>query len=272
MDSRAGSRRRAYANFGRMARRTGTVSTPTRIPPRAAADSLARIEADVVACGRCPRLRRHCRAVAASKRRAYRDWNYWGRPVPGFGDPRARLWVLGLAPAAHGGNRTGRVFTGDSSGDWLFRALHAHGFALLATSLARDDGQELHDAYISAAARCAPPDNKPRPVELRRCAAYLDRELGVLDRLRVVVPLGRIAFDAALRLLEAHGWPLPRPRPRFAHGARATLRSASPVPRTLVVLASYHPSRQNTQTGKLTRGMLDDVFRLARALLLDPDL
>lgn len=221
---------------------------------------MPRIERDVVACERCPRLRRYCSEIAASKRRAYRDWTYWGRPVPGFGDPAARLWILGLAPAAHGANRTGRMFTGDSSGDWLYRALHAHGFAALATSLARDDRQTLRDAYISAAARCAPPDNKPRPEEIAACAPFLARELAVLDRLQLVLALGQIAFQAALRLLESSGHAMPRPRPRFAHLAQFDFAG-------LTLLASYHPSRQNTQTGRLTRPMFDAAFRTARRIL-----
>jgi len=211
-------------------------------------------------------LRTYCRAIASSKRRAYRDWNYWGRPIPGFGDPQARLWVLGLAPAAHGGNRTGRVFTGDSSGDWLFRALHDHGFARLPISESRHDGQRLHETWVSAAARCAPPGNRPLPEELARCHRYLERELDVLSELRILLPLGKIAFDAGLRLLDGNGYVVPRPRPRFAHGARYLLqpRDGGQAARPLVVLASYHPSRQNTQTGKLTRRMLDDVFAAAR--------
>lgn len=230
--------------------------------------ALVRIARDVVACDRCPRLRRWCREVAASKRRAYRDWTYWGRPVPGFGDPRARIWVIGLAPAAHGGNRTGRVFTGDSSGDWLFRALHDQGFARLPSSVSRDDGQRLHDVYVSAAARCAPPGNRPTPAELERCAPFLARELAALPRLRVVVALGRVAFDAALRLCESAGLDAGGPRPRFAHAARFEIRAgrAASVRRPLRLVASYHPSRQNTQTGRLTREMLDDVFRTARDL------
>jgi uracil-DNA glycosylase family 4 len=244
-----------------------------RAAPRArgagSRDSLERICRDVVACEQCPRLRDYCREVATSKRRAYRDWNYWGRPVPGFGDTGARLWVLGLAPAAHGGNRTGRVFTGDSSGDWLFRALHAHGFAALPTSVSRDDGQELRDAWVSAAARCAPPDNRPLPEELARCSGYLERELRALPDLRLLLPLGKIAFDAALRLLDGAGFVVPRPRPQFGHGTRYKLmpRTSSALARPLTVLASYHPSRQNTQTGKLTRQMLDEVFAAARRIL-----
>jgi uracil-DNA glycosylase family 4 len=229
---------------------------------------LAALHADVVSCERCPRLRRYCAAVAATKRRAYRDCEYWGRPVPGFGDAGARLWVVGLAPAAHGGNRTGRVFTGDSSGDWLFRALHTAGFARFPHSTGRDDGQELHDAYVSAAARCAPPDNKPRPAELVRCRPFLERELATLTCLQVIVPLGKIAFDAVLRLVEDAGYALPRPRPRFGHGARFEIAPAAGAPaRGLTIVASYHPSRQNTQTGKLTRPMLDAIFATVRATL-----
>jgi uracil-DNA glycosylase family 4 len=256
-----------------MARRTS--SRATRPAPPAgragtAPPALRRIAAEVEACALCPRLRRYCSDIAASKRRAYLDWNYWGRPVPGFGDPHARLWVLGLAPAAHGGNRTGRVFTGDSSGDWLFRALHAHGFARLPTSESRHDGQRLRDCYISAAVRCAPPDNRPSTEERRRCSRWLEREIEALPRLRLLVPLGGIAFDAALRLVQSHGWRLPRPRPRFAHAARWVLEASSPGRRPLLILASYHPSRQNTQTGRLTRAMLDDVFAAARRLLQEP--
>jgi uracil-DNA glycosylase family 4 len=246
-----------------MAARFSSRSQSRPGPPQR--DSLARIAREVTVCELCPRLRQYCREVATSKRRAYRDWNYWGRPVPGFGDAAARLWVVGLAPAAHGGNRTGRVFTGDSSGDWLFRAMHAQGFAKLPTSTARDDGQELRDAYVSAAARCAPPDNKPLPVELDRCSRYLVRELAVLTQLRIILPLGKIAFDSVLRLLGGAGYLVPKPRPAFGHGARTAIAPQSGVPRpAIVLLASYHPSRQNTQTGKLTVAMLDDVFRAAR--------
>lgn len=235
---------------------------------RTARDSIRRIERDVVACERCRRLRRYCSEIAASKRRAYRDWTYWGRPVPGCGDPAARLWILGLAPAAHGANRTGRMFTGDSSGDWLYRALHAHGFATLPTSTSRDDGQTLCDTYISAAARCAPPDNKPTPAEIAACAPYLERELRVLAHLRIVLALGQVAFQAALRLLDAAGCAIPRPRPRFAHAVRYEFETGGGA-RRLTLLASYHPSRQNTQTGKLTPSMFEAVFRTARQLLTD---
>lgn len=215
----------------------------------------------IVACEQCPRLRAHCRRVAREKKREFHDWEYWGRPVPGFGDPAARLLVVGLAPAAHGGNRTGRVFTGDSSGDWLYRALHRFGFANQPTSRARDDGLRLADCYVTAAARCAPPGNKPSPAELARCRPYLAAEIAALPRLHVIVTLGRIAHEAYLR---AAGWwdaLAPRQRPAFGHGAVTPLASG------VVLIASYHPSRQNTNTGKLTRSMWDAVFRRARRLL-----
>ena len=230
--------------------------------------SLESIERDIVRCEKCPRLRRYCQEIARIKRRAYRDQDYWGRPVPGFGDARARVWIVGLAPGAHGANRTGRIFTGDSSGDWLYRALHAAGFARIPTSTARDDGQKLDDAYISAAGRCAPPGNKPEAAELDRCAEFLGREFAAFDRLQIVVPLGKIAFDAVLRLLAAAGYAIPKPRPQFAHRGRFVLTAATGGSRrALVILPSYHPSRQNTQTGRLTRPMFDGVFADARALL-----
>ncbi len=225
------------------------------------ARTLAAVSREIVACERCPRLRAHCAAVAREKRRAYRDETYWGRPVPGFGDPHARLVLVGLAPGAHGANRTGRMFTGDSSGDWLYEALHRTGFASLPTSVARDDGQRLTDCWISAAARCAPPDNRPTPVELMHCRPFLAQELTLLRRARVVLVLGRIGFEAWLK---ASGWweRLPaRERPRFAHGAEHTM------PDGLVLLASFHPSRQNTQTGRLTREMWHRVFERAREVL-----
>ncbi|HEY6194113.1 MAG TPA: uracil-DNA glycosylase, partial [Candidatus Eisenbacteria bacterium] len=215
----------------------------------------------VVACEACPRLRAHCTAVARVKRRAYRDEDYWGRPVPGFGDPAARLVVVGLAPGAHGSNRTGRMFTGDSSGDWLYAALHRAGFAALPTSVSRDDGQRLTDCWITAAARCAPPDNAPLPEELARCRPFLEHELRLLVRTRVVLALGRIGHEAWLR---ASGWwdRLPaRERPRFAH-ASEHLFPGGPT-----LLASFHPSRQNTQTGRLTPAMWQRVFERARELV-----
>ena len=215
----------------------------------------------IVACELCPRLRAYCARVAREKRRAFADQTYWGRPVPGFGDPRARLLVVGLAPAAHGGDRTGRVVTGDSSGDWLYEALHRFGFANQPTSVARDDGLELIGAYVTAAARCAPPENKPSPAELARCRPYLAAEIELLHDVTVVITLGRIGHDA---WLEASGWKArlaPRERPAFAHGAETMLAGG------VTLIRSYHPSRQNTQTGRLTRAMWHAVFARARAVI-----
>jgi uracil-DNA glycosylase family 4 len=223
--------------------------------------TLAAVHRAVVGCERCQRLRRHCERVARVKRRAYRDEDYWGRPVPGFGDPRARLLVVGLAPAAHGGNRTGRVFTGDSSGDWLYAALHRHGFSNQPESTGRDDGLALRDCYVTAAARCAPPGNRPTPGEFERCREYLAAEIRLVERVRVVVVLGRLAHEHWLRA--AGRWDAPRASegPAFAHGAEHALAGG------ITLLCSYHPSRQNTQTGRLTRPMWDAVFRRARACL-----
>jgi uracil-DNA glycosylase family 4 len=222
--------------------------------------ALAALAREIAACELCPRLRDWCRKVAKEKRRAYRDETYWGRPVPGFGDAGARLLVVGLAPAAHGGNRTGRVFTGDSSGDWLYEALHRFGFANQPESAGRDDGLRLLGAYVTASGRCAPPANKPAPAELERCRPFLEREIALLGDVRVVVLLGRIAWERWLRA--AGGWQrLPaRERPRFAHGAESVLPDGTHV------LCSYHPSRQNTHTGRLTRPMWHAVFRRARAI------
>jgi uracil-DNA glycosylase family 4 len=225
------------------------------------AETLEAVEAGIVACERCPRLRAWCRLVAQQKKREFRDWVYWGRPVPGFGDPDARLLLVGLAPAAHGGNRTGRVFTGDSSGDWLYEALHRFGFANQPHAVSRDDGLALRDCWITAAARCAPPANRPTGEELARCRRWLARELALLPRVRVVIALGRIGREAWLR---ASGWwdrLAPRDRPVFGHAAVSTL------PDGTVFIASYHPSRQNTNTGRLTREMWYAPFREARRLL-----
>jgi uracil-DNA glycosylase family 4 len=210
----------------------------------------------IVNCNRCPRLRDYCASIARTRKRAHRDEVYWGKPVPGFGDPDARLLVLGLAPAAHGGNRTGRVFTGDGSGDFLMRAMHAAGFANIPTSQHVQDGLQLRDAYIAAAVRCAPPDNKPTPAEIAACHPHLVAEAAALPRLRAIVCLGRIGFDAAWRLLAARGT-MVRPKPAFEHGG--LYRTTG-----LTVIGSYHPSRQNTNTGRLTPPMLESVFRLAR--------
>jgi uracil-DNA glycosylase family 4 len=213
---------------------------------------------EVVACRRCPRLVEHCRAVAREKRRAYMDWEYWGKPVPGFGDPRARVLLLGLAPGAHGSNRTGRMFTGDSSGRFLYAVLHETGFASQPVAIALNDGLKLRDAYITAAVRCAPPANKPLPEEIANCAAFLDRELPALERVRVVIALGKIGFDAYLNHLKRRGLLRSKKGYEFAHGAEYEM------PGGRVLLASYHPSNQNTQTGKLTSEMFRRIFERAR--------
>jgi uracil-DNA glycosylase family 4 len=247
---------------------------------RPAADGarLADVHHAIVSCDRCPRLRDYCRRVAREKRRAYRDDTYWGRPVPGFGDPSARLLLVGLAPAAHGANRTGRVFTGDGvggSGDFLMSALHRTGFANLLTSQHVDDGLVLSDAYIAAAVRCAPPDNRPRPEEITRCLDHLDAELAHLPQVRVVMALGKVAFEAWLQLLTRRGiatrraglaqQPRRAPRPQFGHGVVVEYGGGAPV-----LMGSYHPSRQNTNTGVLTARMMEDVLRSARARLEGP--
>jgi uracil-DNA glycosylase family 4 len=219
------------------------------------------LQREIVSCQKCERLRSYCENVAREKRRAYRDWDYWGKPVPSFGDPEARLLILGLAPAAHGANRTGRMFTGDRSGDYLFRALHAAGFASQPESTARGDGLTLKDVYIAASAHCAPPDNKPRPEELRACRGYLERELEMLKGLKVVVVLGKLAFDNYLSVLRDRGVIKSRAAFRFGHNVEHPL---SPL-----LISSYHPSQQNTSTGRLTDQMLLDVFLRARRTL-DP--
>ena len=230
----------------------------TTAPP--ACDSLRTVARDVVACARCPRLRRHCAAVASVRKREFSTWTYWGRPVPGFGDPASRLLVVGLAPAAHGANRTGRMFTGDRSGDWLFRAMYRAGFASQPASVRRGDGLRLIDAYLTAPVHCAPPMNKPAPAEIARCLPFLEREIALLRRVRIVVALGHIAFDVCRRVFAARG--AATRSLRFGHGAAYDLRPHGPV-----LIASYHPSRQNTNTGKLTEPMLDAVFERARAIL-----
>jgi uracil-DNA glycosylase family 4 len=226
--------------------------------------SLDALAARIVACRLCPRLVRHREAVGAPPPRRYQGQTYWARPLPGFGDPRARVLVMGLAPAAHGGNRTGRMFTGDRSGDWLFRALHAAGFASQPTSVHRDDGLILRGAYITAAARCAPPANKPTPAEQARCQPYLLAELESLRRIKVVVALGKIGWDAYLRARRAAGGAVPRPLPRFGHGVAARM------PDGVTLLGCFHPSQQNTFTGRLTRPMLHAVFARARRLARAP--
>jgi uracil-DNA glycosylase family 4 len=203
-------------------------------------------------------------AIAREKRKQYRDWTYWGRPVPGFGDPRARLYILGLAPAAHGGNRTGRVFTGDRSGDWLYEALHRYGFANQASSTHQGDGLALTDCFIGATVRCAPPGNKPLPDEFDRCGRFLYEEIHLLKNYRVVIALGKIGFDHYLKTCRAHGRAIPAPIPKFGHGVLYRL------PWGVTLLGSYHPSQQNTFTGKLTRPMFHAVFQRARKALEGP--
>jgi uracil-DNA glycosylase family 4 len=225
-------------------------------------ESLDQLRRRVIACRACPRLVAWRERVAREKRAAYKDEDYWGRPVPGFGDPKASLFVVGLAPAAHGGNRTGRVFTGDRSGDWLFAALHRAGYANQPTSARRGDGLRLTDCYVGACVRCAPPDNKPTPDERDACLPYLVAELRLLSRVRVLLCLGGFAWDGALRALRATGHAAER-KPTFGHGAEAVVG-----PFTL--LGSYHPSQQNTFTGRLTASMMDAVLRRARDAALRP--
>ena len=215
-----------------------------------------------MACEQCPRLVEYRAEVGRVKRRAYRDWNYWAKPVPGFGDPKARLLLVGLAPGAHGANRTGRMFTGDSSGDFLYKVLFATGFALQPTSVSRDDGLKLMDAYISAAVRCAPPDNKPTVEEIRTCRPYMQRELELLETVEVVVALGRLAFDVYLAILREQGKIARRSGFIFAHDAEHRTGEDQPL-----LISSYHPSQQNTSTGKLTEAMLRAVFERARRYL-----
>ncbi len=234
--------------------------------PGGAPQALHVVRDAIVACERCPRLRAYCRGIGREKRRAYRTETYWARPVPGFGDADARVLILGLAPAAHGANRTGRVFTGDGiggSGDFLMAALKHTGFSNIGTSQRPDDGLTLSDAFIAAVVRCAPPDNKPTPEEIVNCLPHLEAEIAALPRVEVVVALGRIAFDTYLQLLKRAGV-APRPRPRFAHG------SVDRLPNGTLLIGSYHPSRQNTNTGRLTSSMMRRVFTKARRALGPP--
>jgi uracil-DNA glycosylase family 4 len=223
-------------------------------------NALTVLHDEVIACRKCSRLIEYIEQVAEVKRRAYRDQEYWGRAVPGFGDPAARVLILGLAPGAHGSNRTGRMFTGDRSGDWLYRVLHRTGFASQPNSVSRGDGLRLTGAYITASARCAPPDNKPLPAEIRNCRPYLEREMELLSDVRVVVALGKIAFDNYLGLLKDRGAIASRAAYPFGHDVQYRIAG------TPVLVGSYHPSQQNTSTGKLTEKMLMDVFQRARRL------
>ncbi|MEQ1884494.1 MAG: uracil-DNA glycosylase [Bryobacteraceae bacterium] len=224
--------------------------------------SLPVLREQIIACERCSRLRKHCNAVARVKRRAYLDWEYWGKPVPPLGGATAKLLIVGLAPGAHGANRTGRMFTGDRSADFLFRALYDTGFASQPTSVSREDGLQLIDSYITCAVRCAPPDNKPLPVEAARCRPFLERELDLLRDVRVVVALGRFGFDAYLSILQDRGVIERRSAFDFGHGTEHELGEGQPL-----LIGSYHPSQQNTSTGKLTQPMLRSVFERAREVL-----
>lgn len=222
---------------------------------------LSKLLQEIVECSRCPRLVEHRERVATERVARFRDQEYWGKPVPPFGDPQARLLVMGLAPAAHGGNRTGRSFTGDASGDWLYGALYRAGFASQPQSTSLEDGLALTWAYVTNAVRCAPPDNRPSPAEKVECQPFLLKELELLNRVGVVIALGKFAFDAYLQARAASGVENPRPLPRFGHGATSQLGNG------VTLIASYHPSRQNTQTGKLTVEMFDRIFQQARELL-----
>lgn len=225
--------------------------------------SLNVLHRHIADCTQCPRLTAYRREIAATKVRRFQEWDYWGRPVPGFGDPHAKLYVMGLAPAAHGGNRTGRVFTGDRSGDWLYEALFRFGFANQSTSTHRGDGLQLTDCYVAAAVRCAPPDNKPSKEEFEACRPYVLAELRLLRRLTVVVALGNVAFNEYVKAARASGHTVKKPVPTFRHG------SIDSTPWGVTLLGSYHPSQQNTFTGRLTRPMFHDVFRRARQLVDD---
>lgn len=213
------------------------------------------LERSITSCSKCPRLRKHCLAVAKEKRRAYSNEEYWGKPVPGFGDPNAEIILLGLAPAAHGANRTGRMFTGDRSGEWLYRALFRAGLANQAESIARQDGLQLKNVYVTATARCAPPQNKPTKKEIENCRPFLERELELLSKARIFVGLGKIGFDAAFDLLKVN-----EKRPKFSHGAEFQFKNG------IWLLGSYHPSQQNTFTGRLTEPMFDAIFERAKLL------
>ena len=227
------------------------------------ARGIAAIQREVVRCTKCPELRVYCEQVAAEKKRAYRDWAYWGKPVPAFGDPNARVVLVGLAPGAHGSNRTGRMFTGDSSGDFLYPALHRAGFASQPSAISRDDGMELHDCLITAAVRCAPPQNKPTPQEIRNCFPYLVREFKELTRMQIIIGLGAIGTKAAVDALKHLDYTISPAPWHFRHGVEIAAQNGK---RRIVIIASFHPSRQNTNTGKLTATMFDAIFARANEL------
>jgi uracil-DNA glycosylase family 4 len=221
--------------------------------------SLKSVSQKIIKCERCPRLRLYCQGIAKKKKKEFSDFTYWGKPVPGFGDPKGNLWIIGLAPGAHGANRTGRMFTGDSSGDWLYGALYKHGFASQSLSKDSQDGMKLKGVFISAAARCAPPDNKPTLKELKNCEPFLDEEYALLVNKQVFLALGKIAFESILKLLKRNHIEIPTPKPKFQHGAIYHLGA-------FTVFVSYHPSRQNTNTGVLTPQMWDTIFSRAKSL------
>lgn len=266
MGQSARGRRKGQWSFGSGASGTSGERPERALPPDPylgrgkSVTTLRAVASEIVACARCPRLRRHCLEIARTRRAAYREEVYWSLPVPGFGDPRAWLVLIGLAPGAHGANRTGRMFTGDRSGEWLYGELHRQGLATRAVSERAGDGLRLRGVYITAAGRCAPPGNKPLPEELDRCRPFLVRELAALDRVRVRLALGRIGHDAFLAARRASGLPELRPKPRFGHGA------AHALPEGGWLLDSYHPSQQNTSTGVLTPAMWRSVFETARRL------
>ncbi len=238
----------------------GGVGSFIPLTGEASMDAWEALEKEIVGCRKCPRLVAWREEVARKKRRAYRDWTYWGKPVPGFGDRNARVLIVGLAPGAHGANRTGRMFTGDGSGDFLYPALYRAGFANQPTATHRGDGLTLHDVFITAVVRCVPPQNRPTAQEIATCLPYMGREIDLLPNLQVIVTLGRIAFDWTLRLYRERGYTIPRWR--FAHGATYSLGEGEPT-----IVASYHPSRQNTQTGRLTREMFDAIWEKVKEIL-----
>lgn len=223
--------------------------------------SLAQLQEKIIRCRLCPRLVRWREQIAREKTRRFADWDYWGKPNPSFGDPNAQLLLVGLAPAAHGGNRTGRMFTGDRSGDWLYRALYKAGFANQPTSVSRDDGLKLSNSYITATCRCAPPLNKLLPSEIRNCRPYLLRELQLLKNVRVIIGLGKVGFEAAVGSFQELGWSTLERKPKFGHGVEYALNDR------VTLLGSFHPSQQNTFTGRLTQPMFDAVFRRAKQFL-----
>jgi uracil-DNA glycosylase family 4 len=238
------------------------MATNNRTTPPIDLSVWGKLQEDIIACERCPRLRAYCIEVARVKRAAYRDWEYWGKPVPNLGDPNGRLLIVGLAPAAHGANRTGRMFTGDRSGDFLFRALYETGFANQPEGRDPNDGLQLRDIAITATAHCAPPDNLPLPEEIAHCSEYLRSTFGIMQNLRGVVALGKIGFDAAIRFYLEQGWIANKRGLRFAHGALYTFESAP------FIICTYHPSQQNTFTGRLTMEMLVEVFRKGRETMI----